>query len=90
MARGLHAPPAADSNPLQASCQRPPPPPQGFIGRGGRGGRDALEGEGPQRRPQKRLDGRLEEVAEAVGGGYCRLQMPLRPALGVRGTGDSG
>ena len=24
--------------------------------------------------------------AEAVGGGYCRLQMPLRPALGVRGT----
>ena len=21
-----------------------------------------------------------------VGGGYCRLQMPLKPALGVRGT----
>ena len=39
---------------------------------------DALE------EPQRRLDGRLEEVAEAVGGGYCRLQMPLRPALGVR------
>ena len=36
--------------------------------------------------PQKRLDRRLEEVAKAVGGGYCRLQMPLRPALGVRGT----
>ena len=33
-----------------------------------------------------RLDGRLEEVAKAVGGGYCRLQMPLRLALGVRGT----
>ena len=49
-------------------------------------GRDALEGEGPQTRPQKQLDRRLEEVAEAVGGGYCRLQMPLRLALGVRGT----
>ena len=23
---------------------------------------------------------------QAVGGGYCRLQMPLKPALGVRGT----
>ena len=41
---------------------------------------------GPQREAQKRLDRRLEEVAEAVGGGYCRLQMPLRLALGVRGT----
>ena len=39
--------------------------------------RDALEGKGPQRRPQKRLDRRLEEVAKAVGGGYCRLQMPF-------------
>ena len=29
---------------------------------------------------------RLEEVAKAVGGGYCRLQMPLRLALAVRGT----
>ena len=37
-------------------------------------GRDALEGKGPQRR---------EEVAKAVGGGYCRLQMPKR-ALGIR------
>ena len=26
---------------------------------------------------QRRLHGRLEEVAKAVGGGYCRLQMPL-------------
>ena len=53
-----------------------------------RGGvrRDALEGKGPQRRPQQRLGRRLEEVAEAVGGGYCRLQMPLRRALGVGGT----
>ena len=38
-----------------------PPPP-----------RDALEEKGPQRR----LDRRLEEVAKAVGGSYCRLQMP--------------
>ena len=29
---------------------------------------------------------RQEEVAKAVGGGYCRLQMPLRLALGVRET----
>ena len=30
--------------------------------------RDALEGKGLQRRPQERLDRRLEEVAKAVGG----------------------
>ena len=53
----------------------PPPPP-----------RDALEGKGPARRPQERLDRRLEEVAKAVGGGYYWLQMPLKLALGVRGT----
>ena len=56
------------------------------VGGGGGGGRDELEGKGPQRRPQRRLGRRLEEVAKAVGGGYCRLQMPLRLALGVRGT----
>ena len=50
------------------------------------GGRDALEGEGPQMRPQKRLGRRLEGVAKAVGGDYCRLQMPLKPSLGVRET----
>ena len=44
------------------------------------------KGRDPQRRPQRQLDRWLEEVAEAVGGGYCRLQMPLRLALGVRGT----
>ena len=48
--------------------------------------RVALEGNGPPRRPQKPLDRQLEGVAKAVGGGYCRLQMPLRWALGVRGT----
>ena len=52
----------------------------------GAGARAVLEGQGPPRRPQRRLDRRLEEVAKAVGGGYCRLQMPLRPALGVMGT----
>ena len=45
-----------------------------------------MEGKGPQRSPRKRLGRRLEEVAQAVGGGYCRLQMPLRLALGVTGT----
>ena len=60
-------------------------PTRGRVGGGG-GGRDALEGKGLQRRPQKRLGRRLEEVAKAVGGGYCRLQMPLRLALGVRET----
>ena len=48
--------------------------------------RDALERKGPQRRPQKRLDRRLEEVAKAVGGGYCRLQTPLKRASAVRET----
>ena len=42
-----------------------------------------VSGEG---RAQTRLGRRLEEVAKAVGGGYCRLQMPLRLALAVRGT----
>ena len=47
---------------------------------------DAFEGKGPQRGPRRRLGRRLEEVAKAAGGGYCRLQMPLRLAVGVRGT----
>ena len=49
----------------------------------GDAGAGALEGKGPQRRPQKRFYGRLEEVAKAVGGGCCRLHMPLKLALGV-------
>ena len=48
--------------------------------------RDALEGKGPQRRPQKRLNSRLEEVVKAVGGGNCRLQMSLKLAPAVRET----
>ena len=39
-----------------------------------------------ERRPQRRLGRRLEEGAKAVGAGYCRLQMPLKPALSVRKT----
>ena len=53
-----------------ADARVPPPPPP----------RDASGGKGPQRRPQRRLGRRLEEVAKAVGGGYCRLQMPLKRA----------
>ena len=51
---------------------------------GGGGGRDASEGKGPHRRPQRRLGRRLEEVAKAVGGGYCRLQMGAYRALCAR------
>ena len=43
-------------------------------------GRDASQGKGPQ------ICRQLEGGAEAIGGDYCRLQMPLRLALGVRGT----
>ena len=35
---------------------------------GGGGSRDALEGKGPQRRPQRRVDRQLEGVGKAVGG----------------------
>ena len=45
-----------------------------------------LHYKGPQRRSQKRLDRRLEEVAKAAGGGWCRLQMPLELALAIRET----
>ena len=51
---------------------RPPPPAR------------CIRGKGPQRQPHRRLDRRLEEVAKAAGGGYCRLQMRLKPALAVR------
>ena len=51
-----------------------------MLRRGGGGGH------GPQGWPQRRLGRRLEEVAKAVGGGYCRLQMPFTQALAVRET----
>ena len=53
----------------------PPPPPEGCIRRAG----------ASEAAPEA-LGWRLEEVAEAVGGGYCRFQMPLRLALGVKRT----
>ena len=51
-------------------------------------GRDALEGKGPEAAPEldRRLDRRLEEVCKAVGGGYCRLQMPLKLTPAIRET----
>ena len=48
--------------------------------------RDVLEGKGPQRWPQRRLHRRLEEVAKAVGDGFCQLQMPLKLAPTVKET----
>ena len=42
--------------------------------------------EGTTETAPEAVDRRLEEVAKAVGGGYCRLQMPLTPAVGVRET----
>ena len=54
--------------------ESPPPNPHGCIRR-----------EGTSEGPQRRVDRRLEEGAKAVGGGYCRLQMPLKLALAVRG-----
>ena len=45
-----------------------------------------IRGEGTPEGPQRRLDRRLGEVAKAVGGRYCRLQMPLNLALGVTET----
>ena len=76
--------PKAHSCPYLPLCFSCCPWSRQVRGRGGLlgAGRDAFEGKGPQRR----LGRRLEEVAEAVGGGYCRLQMPLRLAGAVRGT----
>ena len=48
--------------------------------------RGALEVKGSHRGLRNRLGRRLEEVAKAVGGGYCRLQIPFSLALAVRGT----
>ena len=76
--RGGGGPGGAGGGPYcTAQCLQPTPLPRGALEEGG-GGR--------VRRPQQRLDTWLEEVAKAVGGGYCWLQMPLKLALGVRGT----
>ena len=52
------------------------------------GARDALEGKGPQRRPLKRLDTRLEGVAQAVGGRLLSVTNAIEG--GNCRPGDSG
>ena len=52
------------------------------------GPRGALEGKGPQRRPQKRLGRRLEEVAKAVGGRLLSVTNAIE--AGSCRQGDSG
>ena len=54
-----------------------------LAGGGGACVPSAAGGSRGQRRPQRQLGRRLEEVAKAVGGGYCRLQIPLKLALGA-------
>ena len=61
-----------------------PVPSGGAVPRAQRHG--CIKREGTSEAPQKRLDRQLEVVAKAVGGGYCRLQMPLKLALAVRET----
>ena len=51
----------------------------------GLGGEDGTQGAQLRGGPRP-LGRRLQEAAKAVGGGYCRLQMPLKLALAVRGT----
>ena len=53
-------------------------------------GKDALRGPQTRKRPQQQLGRRLEEVAEAFGGGFCRLQMPLKLAPERRGGWATG
>ena len=64
--------------------------PQTVEGEGGGGGAGASEGQGPQRQPQRRLNKRLVEVIKAVGGSYCRLQLPLKRCLSAWRQGDNG
>ena len=51
-----------------------------------RGGGGCIKREETSEATPVALDRQLEEVAKAVGGSYCRLQMPLKLALGVRGA----
>ena len=55
------------SGPLTTELLVPGMPERIASGEGWEWGRDALEGKGSQRRPQKRLDRRLEEVAKRLG-----------------------
>ena len=63
-------------------------PPQGLLFLGGGGGL-GREGQGCIRRgrsSEEAPEAVRQAVAKAVGGGYCRLQMPLKLALAVRWT----
>ena len=77
IARLLHVPLQPHVPMLQCAGSGCPtcrtPPPRRWMHEKGRG-------KGPQGSSRRRLDRRLEEVAKAVGGGYCLLQMPLKPA----------
>ena len=74
-ARAVDAAGAAHCDREQGDRRPPPPPPPAATSAPSAPGnqrlkalRAAAEGKGPQRRPQQRLDRRLEEVAKAVGG----------------------
>ena len=81
---GSVAAPEAVRQAVGGGCQ------SGWVGCGPRGGWIGGWSTLPNRlgplRPQKRSDRRLEEVVKAVGGGYCRLQMPLDRHVPFRGT----
>ena len=66
-------------------AQRTASPTAGGADRGV-GGQGCIGREGTSEGALRRLGRRLEGVATAVGAGYCGLQMPLKPALAVRGT----
>ena len=69
------APPSPSSSPsgVLGTAQNPPP-----------SLRDVLEGKGPRRGFQQRSGRLLQAVAKTVGGGCCRLQMPLGLPAAVR------
>ena len=54
----------------------------------GNGGRGVTDGKGPQKRPQRQFDRRLEEVAKAVGGRLLSVTNAIEG--GTWRQGDSG
>ena len=53
-----------------------------FFGGGGGGGQGRIRREGAS----EAAPGAVRQAVGGVGGGYCRLQMPSKLALGVQGT----
>ena len=49
-------------------------------------GRDAVEGNAPQRQPRSSWIGGWRRLPKRFGGGYCRLKTPLKLAFAVRET----